>query len=222
MAHCTLLVGLDLVPDHLQVAAQARQVAHGGGADLLFDRAHQHADNVDGRLPFLEDVEQHLADGAIADQRNFELPLDSMPETGEDASAVLEDTCRDYGCPCLSVLDPVLSLFQSYLGAETIHRAGAQHVLNAEYFQRIDALNFSMMHDDGQHVEGNPKKKDYFIDAKQYLVKGQTMSLQLIVLDESEKKETHGYDVIIVAWYKSQIMRDARAEIIKKLKKYNP
>ena len=27
-------------------------------------------------------------------------------------------------------------------------------MLNAEYFQRIDALNFSMMHDDGQHVEG--------------------------------------------------------------------
>ncbi len=69
---------------------------------------------------------------------------------------------------------------------------------------------------------GYKQKKDYFIDAKQYLVKGQTMSLQLIVLDESEKKETHGYDVIIVAWYKSQIMRDARAEIIKKLKKYNP
>jgi regulator of PEP synthase PpsR (kinase-PPPase family) len=45
-------------------------------------------------------------------------------------------------------------LFQSYLGAETIHRAGAQHVLNAEYFQRIDALNFTMLHDDGQHVEG--------------------------------------------------------------------
>jgi hypothetical protein len=26
--------------------------------------------------------------------------------------------------------------------------------LNAEYFKRIDALNYSMMHDDGQHVEG--------------------------------------------------------------------
>ena len=54
----------------------------------------------------------------------------------------------------MSVLGPVLRLFQSYLGAETIHRAGAQHVLNAEYFQRIDALNFTMLHDDGQHVEG--------------------------------------------------------------------
>ena len=47
-----------------------------------------------------------------------------------------------------------MRVFQSYLGAETIHRAGAQHVLNAEYFQRIDALNFTMLHDDGQHVEG--------------------------------------------------------------------
>jgi regulator of PEP synthase PpsR (kinase-PPPase family) len=26
-------------------------------------------------------------------------------------------------------------------------------VLNAEYFNRIDALNFSMMHDDGQHID---------------------------------------------------------------------
>ena len=27
-------------------------------------------------------------------------------------------------------------------------------MLNAEYFERIDALNYTMMHDDGQHVEG--------------------------------------------------------------------
>jgi [pyruvate, water dikinase]-phosphate phosphotransferase / [pyruvate, water dikinase] kinase len=72
----------------------------------------------------------------------------------EDLIQTLEGTCRDLGLPCMSVLGPILRLFQSYLGAETIHRAGAQHVLNAEYFQRIDALNFSMMHDDGQHVEG--------------------------------------------------------------------
>jgi regulator of PEP synthase PpsR (kinase-PPPase family) len=43
---------------------------------------------------------------------------------------------------------------QSYLGTETSHRVGAQHTLNAEYFRRIDALNYSMLHDDGQHVEG--------------------------------------------------------------------
>jgi regulator of PEP synthase PpsR (kinase-PPPase family) len=63
----------------------------------------------------------------------------------------LDQKCRELGLPCLSILGPVLQLFQSYLGAETIHRVGAQHVLNAEYFQRIDALNFTMLHDDGQH-----------------------------------------------------------------------
>src|SRR6476620_2168354 len=72
----------------------------------------------------------------------------------EDLIQALEKTCRELGLPCMSVLGPVLRLFQSYLGAETIHRAGAQHVLNAEYFQRIDALNYTMLHDDGQHVEG--------------------------------------------------------------------
>jgi regulator of PEP synthase PpsR (kinase-PPPase family) len=72
----------------------------------------------------------------------------------EDLIQLLEKKCRELGLPCMSVLGPVLRLFQSYLGTETIHRAGAQHVLNAEYFQRIDALNFTMLHDDGQHVEG--------------------------------------------------------------------
>ena len=72
----------------------------------------------------------------------------------EDLIQLLENKCRDLALPCMSVLGPVLRLFQSYLGAETIHRAGAQHVLNAEYFHRIDALNYTMFHDDGQHPEG--------------------------------------------------------------------
>jgi [pyruvate, water dikinase]-phosphate phosphotransferase / [pyruvate, water dikinase] kinase len=72
----------------------------------------------------------------------------------EDLIQLLENKCRELALPCMSVLGPVLRLFQSYLGAETIHRAGAQHVLNAEYFHRIDALNYTMFHDDGQHPEG--------------------------------------------------------------------
>jgi regulator of PEP synthase PpsR (kinase-PPPase family) len=65
----------------------------------------------------------------------------------------LETRCRALSVPCLSVLGPVLSLFHGYLGTETTPRVGGQHMLNAEYFRRIDALNFTMMHDDGQHTE---------------------------------------------------------------------
>ncbi len=63
----------------------------------------------------------------------------------------LENACHESGSPCLSVLQPILDLFQSYLGrAASTPRPGAQHVLNSDYFKRIDALNFTMLHDDGQ------------------------------------------------------------------------
>jgi len=70
-----------------------------------------------------------------------------------DLSQRLEASCEASGSPCLSVLGPILTLFKSYLGQSSTPRAGAQHMLNAEYFKRIDALNFSMMHDDGQLPE---------------------------------------------------------------------
>ncbi|MCX5513859.1 phosphoenolpyruvate synthase regulatory protein [Kaistia algarum] len=65
----------------------------------------------------------------------------------------LELGCREIAVPCFSVLGPVLQLFQSYLGASSEGRAGAQHALDGEYFRRIEALTFAMMHDDGQLPE---------------------------------------------------------------------
>ena len=72
----------------------------------------------------------------------------------DDLREYLAEGCRKLGLPVLFILGPVLQLFQSYLGsAETKPRVGAQHMLNADYFKRIDALNYTMFHDDGQHTE---------------------------------------------------------------------
>jgi [pyruvate, water dikinase]-phosphate phosphotransferase / [pyruvate, water dikinase] kinase len=68
----------------------------------------------------------------------------------QELSGRLEEACRNSGSPHLSVLSPVHSLLQSYLGAHSTARPGAQHTLNAEYFKRIDAMNFTLLHDDGQ------------------------------------------------------------------------
>jgi [pyruvate, water dikinase]-phosphate phosphotransferase / [pyruvate, water dikinase] kinase len=65
----------------------------------------------------------------------------------------LEGKCRELGLPCQSILGPVLGVFHAYLGTETTPRVGAQHMLNADYFKRIDALNYTMLHDDGQHTD---------------------------------------------------------------------
>ena len=67
--------------------------------------------------------------------------------------AALERRCRELGCPTVAVLDPVLDLLQRYLGVELSHRTGSQHALDPEYFQRMDALNFTLNHDDGHGLE---------------------------------------------------------------------
>lgn len=69
-----------------------------------------------------------------------------------DLRDMLEQRCADLQLPCLSVLDPVIQLVGTYLGSDISHRPGGQHSLTLEYFQRIEALQFTMMHDDGQSV----------------------------------------------------------------------
>lgn len=62
----------------------------------------------------------------------------------------IEERCEALSIPCISILDPVIASLATYLNAKSKPHIGGQHVLNAEYFQRIDALNYTMAHDDGQ------------------------------------------------------------------------
>ncbi len=64
--------------------------------------------------------------------------------------AELQAFCRKIKVPCISVLDPFIAAFGSYLGVESQGLPGRQHVMDADYFDRIDAMNFVMTHDDGQ------------------------------------------------------------------------
>lgn len=70
---------------------------------------------------------------------------------------VLENECRNANLPVLPILDPVINLLGSYFGVQASHKPGRQHSLNADYFERIDALQFSMAHDDGQLIEDLPQ-----------------------------------------------------------------
>ncbi len=93
-------------------------------------------------------VDRHL-DKALVEVEQFPgIVLYTM--VNPELSARLERFCRDQGLPCVSVLAPVLDIFRSFLNVTETWRAGAQHSLDAEYFKRIEAMNFTMAHDDGQ------------------------------------------------------------------------
>lgn len=66
--------------------------------------------------------------------------------------SLLEEACRQLGVPCIAALDPVLGALAGYTGAEIRALPGHQHSLTAEYFRRIDAIHYTLAHDDGQIV----------------------------------------------------------------------
>ena len=68
--------------------------------------------------------------------------------------ADLEGTCQRLNVPIVNVLDPVMNLLQDFIGEQAGSRPGRQYVLNAVYFQRIDAMHYVLAHDDGQAQAG--------------------------------------------------------------------
>ena len=65
----------------------------------------------------------------------------------------LEKSCKRLNIPCVPALKPILQVFESYLGTPSTPTIAGQHVLDADYFRRIDAMNFTMAHDDGRLPE---------------------------------------------------------------------
>jgi [pyruvate, water dikinase]-phosphate phosphotransferase / [pyruvate, water dikinase] kinase len=82
---------------------------------------------------------------------NFGLVLFTFVD--ENLRSSLEDFCHKNNIPCISVLRPVLRGMISLFGKEPAHNPGRQHALDADYFARIDAMNFAMAQDDGRDVE---------------------------------------------------------------------
>lgn len=68
----------------------------------------------------------------------------------------LEQFCRQHHIPVLAVLDASIHLLSRHLGIAATDRVAGQHALNAEYFERIEAINYALAHDDGQNVQGLP------------------------------------------------------------------
>jgi regulator of PEP synthase PpsR (kinase-PPPase family) len=66
----------------------------------------------------------------------------------------LEETCQRLGVPCLAPLDAVMDLLQGQIGQRAREKRAAQHVMDADYFRRIDAMHYVLAHDDGQGTAG--------------------------------------------------------------------
>ncbi len=67
-----------------------------------------------------------------------------------ELARLLEARCAELGLPCVPVLEPVLKAFEAYLKMPSRHVVAGQHKLDADYFRRIEAMDFTLSHDDSQ------------------------------------------------------------------------
>ena len=61
----------------------------------------------------------------------------------------LANQSEEKGLPCFGVLGNLILSFSKLLNQKASHEPSGQHVLNEEYYQRIEAIQFTMKHDDG-------------------------------------------------------------------------
>mgnify|MGYP001397912270 CR=1 FL=1 len=64
----------------------------------------------------------------------------------------LANTCDEKKIPCFGVLGSLILSFSKLFNQKASHEPSGQHALNEEYYNRIEAIQFTMNHDDGNLI----------------------------------------------------------------------
>ncbi len=64
----------------------------------------------------------------------------------------LANVSEDKKIPCFGVLGNLILNFSKILNQKATHEPSGQHILNEEYYDRIEAIQFTMNHDDGNLI----------------------------------------------------------------------
>ena len=64
----------------------------------------------------------------------------------------LANVSEDKNIPCFGVLGNLILNFSKILNQKATHEPSGQHILNEEYYDRIEAIQFTMNHDDGNLI----------------------------------------------------------------------
>ncbi len=65
----------------------------------------------------------------------------------------ISNQSQKFDLPCFGVLGNLILSFSKLLNQKAIHKPSAQHVLDDDYYKRIEAIQFTMSHDDGKKVD---------------------------------------------------------------------
>jgi len=68
-------------------------------------------------------------------------------------SKFLEEEAKKINIPCFGILNDLIKNFSKILHQKATHIPSGQHILDDEYYERIEAIQFTMNHDDGNLID---------------------------------------------------------------------
>ncbi|MAV05871.1 MAG: phosphoenolpyruvate synthase regulatory protein [Candidatus Pelagibacter sp.] len=97
-------------------------------------------------------TEQQI-DKIIKECKNIENPIILYTIVEVKLAKYISNQAEKYNIPCFGILGNLILTFSKLLNQRATHIPSAQHVLDDDYYKRIEAIQFTMAHDDGKKTE---------------------------------------------------------------------
>jgi len=89
----------------------------------------------------------------LNDAKKQESPIILYTVVNSKLAKFLAEEANKKNIPCFGVLGDLILNFSKILNQKATHQPSAQHVLDEDYYKRIEAIQFTMNHDDGNNTE---------------------------------------------------------------------
>jgi len=89
----------------------------------------------------------------LNDAKKQENPIILYTVVNSKLAKFLSEKANEKNIPCFGVLGDLILNFSKILNEKATHQPSAQHVLDEDYYKRIEAIQFTMNHDDGNNTE---------------------------------------------------------------------
>ena len=89
----------------------------------------------------------------LKDAKKQESPIILYTVVNSRLAKFLAEEANNKNIPCFGVLGDLILNFSKILNEKATHQPSAQHVLDEDYYKRIEAIQFTMNHDDGNNTE---------------------------------------------------------------------
>ena len=89
----------------------------------------------------------------LREAKKKESPIILYTVVNSSLAKFLAQEANKMKIPCFGVLGDLILNFSKILNQKATHEPSGQHVLDEEYYKRIEAIQFTMNHDDGNQTE---------------------------------------------------------------------